>query len=233
MERSTPAQQQAEAPPVFLSELSIVLIATHIDAAHINPDFLRYNEIVGSDWQIDPPVIIEPGFSLVEYENGLSFTATEHNLRITHRGGPLAIGEIVSPSVASRYLAMAPWPVEYNAVNIDLIGLMDVTRQGIERRLSPLHRLSSGMHFRDTAPNVQTRVFYQLADKSIRVYISESGDADFVNGVRFNANISRGVDSDLSLDDRIDFIDSVIENWRTDYVDFVRLASRFYHNYGN
>lgn len=233
MERNTPAQQQAETPAVALNDLSIVLAAPHIDTAHINPDFLRYNEIVAPDWQIDPPVIIESGFSLIEYDNGLAFTATNHNLRIAHSGGPLAMDEIVSPSTAGRYLVMSPWPVEYGAVIIDLNGSMDVADQEIEQGLSPLHRLSFGMPFHDTAPNVQARVFYQFDDKAITVFIAESVDAGFVDGVHFHANISRVVDTDLSTADRIDFIEFVVENWQADVADFVKLASRFYRNYGH
>ncbi len=231
MERSTPAQQQAEAPAVALNDLSIVLVAPHIDAAHINPDFLRYNEIVEPDWKIDPPVIIESGFSLIEYDNGLSFTATSHNLRIAHISGPLAMDEIVSPSVARRYLTMTPWPVEYSAVNIDLSGSMDVADQEIEWCLSPLHRLSTGMLCHDTAPNVQARVFYRFEDKSITVFIAEAVDAGFVNSVHFHTNMSRVVDNDLSAADRIDFIESVVGNWQADVADFVQLAAQFYRNY--
>ena len=63
MERSTPAPP---APAVVLNELGIRLTAPRIDTAHINPGFLRYNEIVSPDWPIDPPVIIKSGFSLIE-----------------------------------------------------------------------------------------------------------------------------------------------------------------------
>ena len=231
MEPNTPAQQQAEAPAVVLNDLSIALIASHIDTAHINPDFLRYNEIVAPNWQIDPPVIIEPGFSLIEYDNGLSFTATNHNIRIAHSGGPLTMDEIASPSVARRYLAMTPWPIEYSAVHIDLYGSMDLADQEIKLHLSPLHRLASGMPSHDTAPNVQARVFYQLDDKSITMFIAEAVDADFVNGVHFHANMIRLVDNDLSAADRIDLIDSIIENWQAYAADFVQLAAQFYRNY--
>ena len=230
MERSTPAQQ-AEALPVVLNRLGILLIASRIDTAHINPDFLRYNEVVDPDWQIDPPVIIESGFSLIEYDNGLSFTATNDDLAISHRAAPLATDEIVSPSVASRYLAMVPWSVEYSAVHIDLVGSMDIANQGIEQRLSPLRRLSSGMLFHDTAPNVQARAAYRFDDKSITMYISETGDDNLVNNVRFSAHIHRGISNDLPAADRIDFIESVVGNWQADVADFVNLASQFYRNY--
>ena len=231
MERSAPAQQQAEAPAVVLDRLGVLLIAPHIDTAHINPDFLRYNEIVAPDWPIHPPVIIESGFSLIEYGNGLSIAATNDDLAISHRGAPLATDEIVSPSVAGRYLAVAPWPVEYSAVHIDLVGSMDTADQGIGRRPSPLHRLSSDMLFHDTAPNVQARSVYQFDEKSITLYISATGDGNLVNSVRFSAHIHRDIDNDLSAADRIGFIESVVRNWQADVADFVNLASQFYRNY--
>lgn len=233
MESNTPATRQAEAPAVVLNDLSIVLADPHIDTAHINPDFLRYNEIVAPGWQIDPPVIIESGFSLIEYDNGLAFTATNQDLRIAHSGGPLAMDEIVSPAVALRYLKRAPWPIEYQEVHISLNGSMDITGQGIDLGLSPLHRLSSGMLFHGTAPNVQARAFYQFAEKSITVFIAESASTDSVNIIHFHANMSRVIDSGLSVADRVARIDSIIKNWQADAADFVKLASRFYCNYGN
>ena len=231
MERSTPAQQQVEAQAVVLNRLGIRLIAPRIDTAHINPDFLRYNEIVDPDWAIEYPVVIESGLSLIQYGNGLSITATNDDLAIFHRDEPLATDEIVSPSVARRYLEMAPWPIEYSAVHIAWVGSMDVADQGIERRLSPLHRLSSGMLFHDTAPNVQARAVYRFDDKSMTMYISETGDDNLVNNVRFSAHIHRDIDNDLSAADRIDLIKSVVGNWQAYVADFVNLASQFYRNY--
>ena len=231
MERSTPAQQQPEAPAVVLNGLSIVLMARRIDTAHINPDFLRHNGIVDPGWQIAPPVIIESGLSLIQYSNGLSVTATNDDLVISQSGAPLASDEIVSPSVASRYLTMAPWSVEYSAVHTDLNGSMDVAGQGIERRFSPLHRLSSGMLFHDTAPNVQARVVYQFDDKSITMYITEIGDDISVGNVRFSTHIHRDIDGDLSTADRNDFIESVVGNWQSDVADFSNLAFQFYCTY--
>ena len=75
------------------------------------------------------------------------------------------------------------------------------------------------------------RVFYQLDDKSIAMFIAEAVDADFVNGVHFHANMIRLVDNDLSAADRIDLIDSIIENWQAYAADFVQLAAQFYRNY--
>lgn len=226
-------QQQDEAPSVALNHLGILLVAPRIETAHINPDFLRYNEIVDPGWQIDPPVIIEPGLSMVQYGNGLSITATNDYLEISHRDAPLSTDEIASPPVASRYLAMAPWPLEYSAVRIVLNGSIDAAGQGIARRFSPLHRLSSGMLFHDTTPDVQARAVYQLEDKSITLHISESGDSDLVNSVRFNAHIHRDIDSSLSDVERIEFVDSVIKSWEDDFVSFAQFALQFYRNYGN
>ena len=233
MEPNTPAQQQAEAPAVVLNELGIRLITPRIDTAHINPDFLRYNEIVAPDWAIEYPVVIESGLSLIQYDNGLSFTATNDYLAISHHAEPLATDEIVSPSVASRYLEMAPWSIEYSAVHTELNGSMDAAGQGIERRFSPLHRLSSGMIFHDTAPNVQARVGYRFDDKSITMYIHEIGDDNFINSVHFSIHIYKSVDVNLSNVERTRFVDSAIKNWKDDIDSFSQLAFQFYRNYSS
>lgn len=89
------------------------------------------------------------------------------------------------------------------------------------------------MIFHDTAHNVQARVGYRFDDKSIAMYISETGDDDHVDNVNFIANINRYIDNDLSITEQVEFIYSVIENWKDDIDSFAQLAFQFYCNYSN
>ena len=233
MENNVHSLRESEAPVVVHNELAIVLVAPHFDPGHINPDFLRYNEIVNRDLQVVRPVVVESGFSLIVYANGLSLSATEDSLRIAQSGQPLTADEIVVPDVVHRYLEMAPWPVAYSAVYTNLIGAIDVAGEGIGRQFSPLYRVSLGMPFHDVTPNLQARTYYRFPDKSIVMHTSESIDSDsgYITSISLRAHIHRDVESDLSADGQTEFINSTIEQWKADMEDFAQLGSLIHHSY--
>lgn len=212
-------------------ELAIALGASRFDPAHINPDFLRYNEVVSPDWIIDPPVIAEPGFSLVDYINGVSLSAGNDDLRISQVAPALGMDEIVAPTVAQRYLEMAPWPVEYQYVRIDLRGVIPVGDIGIDPRFSPMNSLSQLARFGEIPPNVQVRVAYGFPDKAVTMYISEASDGGAVTELRFSGQIYRHIDRDMSAEEQGEFIKSIVGNWTGELDLFDELASQFFSGY--
>ena len=210
MERRTPRDNK---PVVAHNELAIVLGATRFDPAHINPDFLRYNEIVDAAWQIDPPVIIESGLSLVEYANGLTLTATNDYLRVSQSVQDLDVAETVVPDVVRRYLSVAPWPVEYQHIHTDLIGSIRIAGEGFETRFSPFIDLSERVNLGDITPSIQARAAYRFPDRIITMYVSEVRNEGAITELRFSAHIHRDIDSSLSSDERDEFIVSALGEW--------------------
>ena len=228
MECRTPQESK---PIVAHSELAIVLGASRFDPAHINPDFLRYNEIVDAAWQVNPPVIIESGFSLVKYDNGLALTATNDDLRVSQIIQDSGVEETVVPEVLNRYLNTSPWPVEYQHIHTDLVGSMRIDGDGLELRLSPFSELSSQVQFNDVTPIIQVRAAFLLSDKSITIYVSEIRNADEVTALRFSAHIHRDIDNVVSSGERDEFVKSTLEKWNDDIRDFDELACQFYLSY--
>ena len=228
MERRTP---QDSKPVVAHNELAIVLGASRFDPAHINPDFLRYNEIVDAAWQIDPPVIIESGFSLVKYTNDLTLTATNDYLTVSQSVQNLDVTETVVLDVVRRYLAAAPWPVEYQNLHIDLVGSIKIAGEGFEPRFSPFSDLSARVNLGNITPSIQARAVYRFPDKIITMYVSEVRNEGAITELRFSAHIHRDIDSSLSSDERDAFIVSALDKWDDDTHDFDELACQFYLSY--
>ena len=220
-------------PVVAHNELAIVLGASNFDTGHINPDFLRYNEIVDSSWQLERPVVIDSDFSLVAYDNGLSLVATEYSLRISQSGPSLLVDDIVSPEVAGRYLAMAPWPVEYEFVGIDLRCSIQTDSASDGTQTSLLRQSALQVPFRDVIADFQVRVSYSFPDRSIVIYVAEERDeqSDTITELLFNAHIHRDIDSDMSTADRDEFISSILAGWKGDFDDLDELACQIYVNY--
>lgn len=228
MESNAP---QAKQPEVVHHALTITLSAPGIDPGHINPDFLRYNGIVDSGWQIDYPVIIESGYSLIEYTNGLEISAEENDIQVSHTGTALAAEEIATADVMRRYLEMAPWSVEYISIATDWRGAIPFGDSVIGLQISPLHDLAQKVKVGDMVPMMEARAIYKEApDKSITVYLSESVEENIITGIQFNIQIHRDIGK-IPPEEREKFIRSTLDNWKEDIKDFEELASRFYFSY--
>lgn len=228
MESNAP---QANQPEVVHHALTITLSAPGIDPAHINPDFLRYNGIVDSGWQIDYPVIIESGYSLIEYTNGLEISAEENDIQVSHTGTALVAEEIATADVMRRYLEMAPWSVEYSSISTDWRGAIHFGDSVIGLQISPLHDLAQKVKVGDMVPMMEARAIYKKSpDKSITVYLSESVEENIITGIQFNIQIHRDI-GEIPSEEREKFIRSTLDNWKEDIKDFEELASRFYFIY--
>lgn len=231
MDENAQISQENEDSVIVHNEMSITLNASSFDPAHINPDFLRYNEIVDSDWRIEYPVVIEAGLSSISYENGLTLTATVDSLTFSQTGAPLALSEITAPDIARRYLERSPWQVEYSAIYTNLSGSINVPGEGLARSISPLRRLAVQARVRGITPNAQTRLSYRNAGKTIVMSFSESVSGDLITAIRFAAHTHRNVDNQMSLSAKTEFVDSTIEQWQADIGEIETLATQFYRTY--
>ncbi len=230
MERQAP---QDSKPLVAYNTVAIVLGATSFDPAHINPDFLRYNEIVGAAWQIDQPVIIESGFSRVRYHNGLMFTATDDFLTVSQNLRDIDVDETVVPDVVRRYLAMSPWLAEYQHVSFDITGTISAPGSGFEPHLSPFNDLALQIRFEENVPTVQVRCMYRMTDWSVILYVYENMEENVIKSLRFSAHIHRDIDDHASPDERDEFISAALEKWDANIRDFDDLACQFYFTYAD
>ena len=70
MEQRTQSVELQERPTLYLIELSVYLFNPGTSPTLINPDFLRFNEIVEPSWRVVRPVIVEPDYCRIRYDNG-------------------------------------------------------------------------------------------------------------------------------------------------------------------
>lgn len=220
-------------PVIRHNRLAITLGAARVAPGHINPDFLKYNGIVESDWQVERPVVIEARFSSVRYSNGLEISATVDSVMVSHTGRPLVIEEIFVADVAKRYLTVAPRQTEYNSIMLDWQGVVRFGDDGFAPQTSPLHDMAQKIKFADLAPSMQARAFYRGAsNKSVAVYLSETVRENAITGIRLRVHIHPDMD-DVPLEKRKAFIQSILENWQDDLRDCEKLACQFYSLYAN
>ena len=224
MEEST---AQDNRPTVAHNMVLVHLAASRFLPGHINPDFLRFNEIVDPAWQVELPVIIEAGFSQVAYSNGISVSAGEDHFRVAQSGQPLSLEEISVSDVFSRYLAVTPWLAECKAIVTEWQGSLSVSGESAEPTSSPIYDLGKRANFSDIVPEIQVRVSYDFADRNIALFVSETKVDNLITEIQCRALVFRNMES-LPAEGQGEFIRSVLGRLDEDINGFVELVTQFY-----
>ncbi|QIF04645.1 hypothetical protein [Roseimicrobium sp. ORNL1] len=119
-----------------LLDSSVVIIADTHNPSILHPSFLTANKIVPESWKQVDPLMTTPAFSVVNYDNGTSFTAEPTKFQVLSHSEE---GRATIASMASSYLGVLPH-VRYTAVGINLtaaIGMDDPPSWIRERFIKP------------------------------------------------------------------------------------------------
>ncbi len=223
-------ENRSDSVVVVHTGVSVSLRSFSLDPVSINPDFLRYNDIVGADWKIEGPVTVEPRLTRVAYDNGVVITATRNRVTFAQTGQLLDLDNFVGSAMAMRYISSVALRLGYEAVAIAPRGFIRIPPISQGESSTILERLRRRLPFAAELPRVQARVSYNLAGRGITLYVGEAVNeaAGAVSMLRFSAHIHHNV-PESGPSEQTDFVRSVVESWREDLADFDRLAIQFYH----
>ena len=244
MEQRTQLVELQERPTLYLTELSVYLFNPEISPTLINPDFLRFNEIVEPSWRVVRPVIVEPDYCRIRYDNGLSITTHDDHIVITQRAAaveqqdstltvtPLTADNVLCVGMATRYLHLANPDSPYGILSIDPQGWMEVPEVNLPFLSSPLKEFATQVPFGGESPVVDARARYTLQDKRVVMYISEAPPQDPGDTFRlqFSGEFIRNLDGETGREQE-PVITNLLDNWEQDIRDFDDLAHQFYLSY--
>ena len=220
---------------VDLVEFSVVLLATSNNPSILNPDFLRYNNIVDASWQVQEPRISTPAFSQVIFKDGLTVTADPDRIIFAQTGDKLAAADIVCPEMAKRYAEKIPH-VPYRAVGINPKGFKRSEGEAADRVADALRDGGVWLSFKDMVPEIQLKAVYRYDRRTISLDIVEAKekrpDGSEIPGVLFQANMHHDI-LEVGLPERIKTLLSVLASWREALTDFQALAKKFYERERN
>lgn len=214
---------------VELVGFSVVLVANSNNPSILNPDFLRYNEIVDADLQVQGNPITTPAFSQVTFADGLTVKADPNRVIFEQAGDPLARGNVLCPEMANRYLQKVPH-VPYSAVGINPKGYR-VSPTGVQEKVSTaLLDKGAWMSFKDVHPEIHLKTIYKYESRMIVLDIIEAKKRMKNNveipGILFQANIHRDITA-TNPQKRVEFVSTALASWEKDLFDFDALVEKF------
>ena len=216
-------------PDVALVAFSVVLVADNVEPSTINPDFLRYNDIVGSDLQTNQPPFSTPVFSQVVFEGGLAVTAQPDRLDFIQQGEALT-EDLAVADMATRFLEKVPH-LPYKAIGLNLTGFRHVESGSIGGGVaSALIEGGKWMAFENVAPTVLLKAVYSYGNKQIMMDVHDTrkqeSDSSSSPGLLFAVNIHRDI-GETDRARRIARLMSILSGWQDDLSDFRNLIAQF------
>ena len=204
-----------------LSAMSVRLVVPGANPAHINPDSLRFNGVVPSDWAIVHPVTLETGLSRINYENSLSISASQSNVFFNQRLLENPDAELVVLDVARRYLNHPPTYLRFNAV---IIGFAFVAFES-QQSERPFSIPALAIPYEEIAPAVSLRSIYQLGDRHVDVTVDEALPRQEGKGPPLNI---RGqvqyVVRERTPPDDLEFVRNTLANLQSTFETFLEIS---------
>ncbi len=214
---------------IELIEFSVVLVANSNNPSILNPDFLRYNEIVDANLQVQGTPITTPAFSHVTFADGLSVKADPNRVIFEQSGDPLVKKEILCPDIANRYLQKVPH-VPYSAVGINPKGYKVSPTAVPEKVSTALLDKGKWMSFKDVHPEIHLKTIYKYEKRMIVLEVIEAKKRIKENveipGILFQANIHRDIPS-TNQQNRFKMLSNILSSWEEDLSDFNTLVAKF------
>jgi hypothetical protein len=103
---------------LVIRELSVVIAGRHHNPSILNPDFLKFNDIVPTDWHLAQPPFCTDMISQVAFANGVAVVSQQDKITFSNSFSADGSGAMEVPGVALRYLRTVPH-VAYDAVGVN------------------------------------------------------------------------------------------------------------------
>jgi len=215
-----------------LGELTVVIVAESHNPTILNPDFLRVNEVVPSDWDPSDPAVTTPALARVAYSNGVTVQADPGRVTFTERMLGKGRSEAVIPNMARRWVEVLPH-VGYVAVGINPggIAVAETQAEALSFVLNSLVTDGPWKDALDGAARAGLTLHYGRPDGHLALTIDSTELVTSEPVVAFSANSHhqlRRPGGDHPS--RAEQIQSVVDHWEEDISVFEDLSNQLLGN---
>jgi hypothetical protein len=202
-----------------IQELSIAIAAKNLNPALLTVDFLKYSGIVPGDWELNAQPVLNPNFSQVSFQNGISLVAQPRGITFIEVIGNPDRPDIQLPEIVRRFIDKLPL-AEYQSLAIGpksivpFPGSPEAAREYITHTL-----LSPGpwQEFGKSPVQAGVNLLYQLESCQFALNINEAKlqlpDRRSMAAVLFSGNFTRTLPEE---GDRVALLGEYLDKWRSD-----------------
>lgn len=162
-------------PKLFFNNFSVVVTGQNHNPTVLNPDFLKINKIVPSEWELaSPPICVEP-MSQVVFKNRVKITAQIDRIifeETIEREQPI---RLFTPEIAQKYTKVLPH-VEYTAVGLNPKGHIDLGGKKTSRKkflVDKFIKKGPWQDFENSPVSPALKFAYNIEDTTFSLTIEE------------------------------------------------------------
>ncbi|MEG3440071.1 hypothetical protein V0288_23280 [Pannus brasiliensis CCIBt3594] len=202
-----------------IQELSISLSAKNLNPALLTVDFLKYSGIVPQDWELNAQPVLNPNYSQVSFQNGISLVAQPRAITFIEMVNAPDKLELQLPSIVRLFIDKLPL-AEYQSLAISPKSIVpfpagpDAAREYITRTL-----LAPGpwQEFEKSPVQAGINLLYQLETCQFGLGINEAKlqlpDQRSIAAILFSGNFTYNLPE---MVDRVALLKQYLDEWRTD-----------------
>ena len=210
-------------------EFAIAITAQSHNPTILNPDFLKNNEIVPADWELDQDIPQFTSFpvSQVAFKNGISIKAQLDRIIFSQIVLDNEKANFSIPDIALRYVKKLPY-VSYTAIGINPSATVKLSSTSLAENFIVDNYIMDGPWklFGGIKPIVSTTFIYSLSDVKIRLFMdveSLNKGSEEIPLILFSSNFHR----DLLTKEPVKMIENIIGKWEIDLDTFNTLMHIF------
>jgi hypothetical protein len=207
-----------------LQELAIAITAKNLNPTVLNPDFLKYTDIIPSDWEpARPPIYTNQSVQIV-FQSGVAIVAQPNRVIFLEALNDKTLQNVQVAAIAGRYVEKLP-NVEYEAVGINPKGYVTFPEPNGAYQYFLENILASGswQRFGQAPVKAAVQLAYTLERSQLNLTINEATlqlpEEQALPAVLFSGNFNYEITAN-SRDDRLQETQRFLESWQADLETF-------------
>lgn len=215
---------------LILQEFSIILAVEEQNPTALNPDTLKYTNVIPSNWELASAPIIQKNFVQLKFTTGVMIIAEYNRIILVQSLVNKSVADIVIPDIAKKYAQTFP-NVKYQAVGINPNGYVSFSREQNTARTFLTKTLLSPGSWQEEGElpmRVNLNLVYKYERASMYLNITEAAIQDIDKTttpiVIFGANYSYKVNGESS-EEKLAYLHKVIDNWQVDLEAYSNLVN--------
>lgn len=213
-----------------IQEISIIIAAQDLSPSMLSPDFLKYSDIVPSDWQYSQDPVFTNSGARITYNNGISITAQPNRVAFAQVVTTKDQLQFHIDTIATKFTEKLP-NADYQAVGVNPRGLVPFLEndQGAHEFLfSKLLAAGTWQDFGEAPVRAAIQLSYELEQGQLNLAINEaklkSPEGKIISAIMFSGNFNYPVQGDVGIQ-RVQHVKERIQIWQSTISSFQQLIN--------
>lgn len=209
-----------------IQEVAIAFAAKDLNPTVFNPDFLKYSDIIPSDWELARPPAYTNRLAQLMFNNGIGMVAQPDQLVLVESIGSKDLNDVQVAEIACRCVATLS-KVNYQAVGINSTGFIICDSDAEAHQYLCQNLLAPGawQKFGEARMNAGVQLSYTLKRGQLNLNINQAtlkGPEQSVPAILFSANFNYPIVHNSQLE-RLADLQQVIRGWQGNIVTYRQL----------